>query len=94
MRDPPLGTKISILDQVIRSVGSNTPGAASSAADLEAQAVPKSRPKPKKNSKTEAEPFENPCHFGGSWASKSAALLAAPGVLDPTAFYACINILL
>ena len=32
--------------------------------------------------------------FGGSWASKSAALLAAPGVLDPTAFYACINILL
>ena len=33
-------------------------------------------------------------HFGSSWASKSAALLAAPGVLDPTAFYACINILL
>ena len=32
--------------------------------------------------------------FGASWASKSAALLAAPGVLDPTAFYACINILL
>ena len=31
--------------------------------------------------------------FGGSWASKSAALLAAPGVLNPTAFYACINIL-
>ena len=31
--------------------------------------------------------------FGGSWASKSAALLAAPGVLEPTAFYACINIL-
>ena len=26
--------------------------------------------------------------------AKSAALLAAPGVLDPTAFYACINILL
>ena len=25
--------------------------------------------------------------FGGSWASKSAALLAAPGVLDPTAFF-------
>ena len=25
---------------------------------------------------------------------RSAALLAAPGVLDPTAFYACINILL
>ena len=25
--------------------------------------------------------------------AKSAALLAAPGVLDPTAFYACINIL-
>ena len=31
--------------------------------------------------------------FGGSWTSKSAALLAAPGVLEPTAFYACINIL-
>ena len=31
--------------------------------------------------------------FKRSWASKSAALLAAPGVLDPTAFYACINIL-
>ena len=26
--------------------------------------------------------------------AKSAALLAAPGVLDPTAFYACISILL
>ena len=26
--------------------------------------------------------------------AKSAALLAAPGVLEPTAFYACINILL
>ena len=33
-------------------------------------------------------------NFGPSWASKSAALLAAPGVLEPTAFYACINILL
>ena len=32
--------------------------------------------------------------FGGSWGSKSAALLAAPGVLNPTAFFACINILL
>ena len=32
--------------------------------------------------------------FGASWVSKSAALLAAPGVLKPTAFYACINILL
>ena len=31
--------------------------------------------------------------LGASWASKSAALLAAPGVLNPTAFYACINIL-
>ena len=31
--------------------------------------------------------------FGASWASKSAALLAAPGVLDPTVLYACINIL-
>ena len=26
-------------------------------------------------------------------ANKSAVLLAAPGVLDPTALYACINIL-
>ena len=32
--------------------------------------------------------------FGKVSASKSAALLAAPGVLKPTAFYACINILL
>ena len=32
--------------------------------------------------------------FGASWPPKSAALLAAPGVLEPTAFYACINILL
>ena len=32
-------------------------------------------------------------HFGGSWLSKSTALLAAPGVLDPTAFHACISIL-
>ena len=31
--------------------------------------------------------------FEGSSASKSAALLAAPGVLDPTGIYACINIL-
>ena len=29
----------------------------------------------------------------GVWTSKSAALLAAPGVLKPTAFFACINIL-
>ena len=32
--------------------------------------------------------------FGVSWASKSAALLAAPGVLNPTAFITCIKILL
>ena len=32
--------------------------------------------------------------FGASWASKSAALFAAPGVLNPTAFYVCIDILL
>ena len=32
--------------------------------------------------------------FGASWVSKSTALLAAPGVLNPTAFHACINILL
>ena len=31
--------------------------------------------------------------FGRVWASKSAALLAAPGVLDPTAIYSCITIL-
>ena len=31
---------------------------------------------------------------GRSLGSKSAALLAAPGVLNPTAFYVCINILL
>ena len=30
------------------AVGSNTPGAASSAADLETQEAPKSRPKPEK----------------------------------------------
>ena len=32
----------------INAVGSNTPGAASSAADLEAQEAPKWRPKPEK----------------------------------------------
>ena len=32
-------------------------------------------------------------NFGRVWDFKSAALLAAPGVLDPTAFYACINML-
>ena len=31
--------------------------------------------------------------FGASWASKSAALLAAPGMLNPTAFFACLYIL-
>ena len=29
--------------------------------------------------------------FGKSWASKSGTLLAAPAVLEPTAFYACIK---
>ena len=37
-----------MLMQAYNAVGSNTPGAASSAADLEAQDPPKSRPKPKK----------------------------------------------
>ena len=32
-------------------------------------------------------------NFDGLAPPKSAALLAAPGVLNPTAFYACINIL-
>ena len=38
-----------MLMQAKNSVGFNTPGAASSAADLEAQDLPKSRPKPEKN---------------------------------------------
>ena len=37
-----------MLMQAKNAVGSNTPGAASSAADLEAQEPPKSRPKPRK----------------------------------------------
>ena len=37
-----------MLIQAYNAVGSNTPGAASSAADLEAQDPPKSRPKPEK----------------------------------------------
>ena len=37
-----------MLMQAKKAVGSNTPGAASSAADLEAQDPPKSRPKPEK----------------------------------------------
>ena len=37
-----------MLMQAYNAVGSNTPGAASSAADLEAQDLPKSRPKPEK----------------------------------------------
>ena len=37
-----------MLKQAKNAVGSNTPGAASSAADLEAENPPKSRPKPKK----------------------------------------------
>ena len=73
-------------------MGFNTPGAASSAADLEAQDPPKSRPKPEKNDVKKQHVFG--IDFGRSWASKSAALLAAPGVLKPTAFFACINILL
>ena len=37
-----------MLMQAYNAVGFNTPGAASSAADLEAQDPPKSRPKPEK----------------------------------------------
>ena len=37
-----------MLMQAKNAVGSNTPGAASSAADLKAQDLPKSRPKPEK----------------------------------------------
>ena len=37
-----------MLKQAKNAVGSNTPGAASSAADLEAQEAPKSRPKREK----------------------------------------------
>ena len=37
-----------MLMQAKNAVGFNTPGAASSAADLEAQEAPKSRPKPSK----------------------------------------------
>ena len=46
---PPLVRKGSMLMPAYNAVGFNTPGAASSAADLEAQDVPKSRPKPEKN---------------------------------------------
>ena len=46
---PPLVRTSSMLMQAKKAVGSNTPGAASSAADLEAQEAPKSRPKPKKS---------------------------------------------
>ena len=45
---PPLVRTCSMLMQAKHAVGSNTPGAASSAADLEAQGAPKSRPKPEK----------------------------------------------
>ena len=45
---PPLVRKSSMLMQAKNAVGFNTPGAASSAADLEAQDPPKSRPKPEK----------------------------------------------
>ena len=38
-----------MLMQAKNAVGFNTPGAASSAADLEAQDPPKSKPKPEKN---------------------------------------------
>ena len=37
-----------MLMQAYKAVGSNTPGAASSAADLEAQDLHKSKPKPEK----------------------------------------------
>ena len=44
----PLVRKCSMLMKAKNAVGSNTPGAASSAADLEAQEAPKSEPKPEK----------------------------------------------
>ena len=45
---PPLVRKCSMLMQAKNAVGFNTPGAASSAADLDAQEAPKSKPKPEK----------------------------------------------
>ena len=45
---PPLVRTCSMLMQAKNAVGFNTPGAASSAADLEAQDPPKSKPKPEK----------------------------------------------
>ena len=45
---PPLVRTCSMLMQEKNAVGFNTPGAASSAADLEAQEAPKSKPKPEK----------------------------------------------
>ena len=84
-------------------MGFNTPGAASRAADLEAQEAPKSRPELEKTDVEKQHVF-GIVFFGfrpGFWkvldlhvGTKSAALLAAPGVLEPTAFYACMNILL
>ena len=43
---PPLRKEKQSVHASINAVGFNTPGAASSAADLEAQEAPKSRPKP------------------------------------------------
>ena len=54
--------------QAKNSVGFNTPGAASSAADLEAQEVPKSRPKPEKIDVVEKQHIFG-VDFGSSWAS-------------------------
>ena len=87
-----------MLMQAKNAVGSNTPGAASSAADLDAQRL-QNRVQNLEKSMSKMCCFLTSTFwgigldFGASWASKSAALLAAPGVLDPTAFYACINIL-
>ena len=92
-----------MLMQAKNAVGSNTPGAASSAADLEFQEAPESSPGA---SKIDAKNvlFFNIDFFGFRprfWrvlgfqlGAKSAALRAAPGVLEPTAFYACIDMLL
>ena len=54
-----------MLMQAKNAVGSNTPGAASSAADLEAQEAPKSRPKPEKGDVKKPHVFG--IDFGRVW---------------------------
>ena len=96
-----------MLMQAKNAVGSDIPGAASSAADLVPFWRPKrfqNRPQNVKKSILKNDTFLTSIlegfrpRFWGvlglQLGAKSAALLAAPGVLDPTAFYNCINILL